>query len=252
VTAKAGDIILVPSNEPHRIGSGPDVRPVNVEPLIQAGPDGGLARIAFGGGGERTSILCGFLGTSAPASPILALMPAVLTIGVEEGASASWIESSFRFAAHQLSMGLVEQPTVLGKLAELLFMEAVRRYVASLRPDQAGWLSALGDPVVGRALALMHSRMMHRWTTEELAREVGLSRSAFADRFTAKVGEPPMRYLGNCRLQNAADRLRGSRDPVARIAYDTGYESEAAFNRAFKRAYALPPSGWRKQNQPAG
>lgn len=131
-------------------------------------------------------------------------------------------------------------------------MEAVRRYVASLRPDQAGWLSALGDPVVGRALALMHSRMMHRWTTEELAREVGLSRSAFADRFTARVGEPPMRYLGNCRLQNAADRLRGSRDPVARIAYDTGYESEAAFNRAFKRAYALPPSGWRKQNQPAG
>jgi AraC-like DNA-binding protein len=248
IEAEAGTIILLPRNDPHRLGSGLDVRPVDAGALIQQSPSGGLARIVSTGDGERTQILCGFLGTDAPGSPVLGLMPAILTLDVEEGASASWIESSLRFAAGQLVAGRVEQPAMLGRLAELLFLEAVRRYVASLPPGHGRWQAGFSDPVIGRALSLMHSRLTHRWTTEELAREAGLSRSAFAERFGALLGDPPMRYLGNCRMQYAAERLRGTRDPVAAIAYDAGYESEAAFNRAFKRAFGLPPNGWRKRN----
>jgi AraC-like DNA-binding protein len=165
---------------------------------------------------------------------------------VEEGASGSWIESSFRFAAHQLAEGRIESPAVLAKLAELLFVEAVRRYVRSLPPEASGWLAGLRDPVVGRALALLHSRMTHRWTTEELAQEIGLSRSAFAERFTSLMGEPPMRYLANWRMQVAAQRLKSSYEPIARIAFEIGYESEAAFNRAFRRTFDMPPMAWRK------
>jgi transcriptional regulator GlxA family with amidase domain len=134
---------------------------------------------------------------------------------------------------------------VLARLAECLFMEAVRSYVASMPPEQRGWVGGLRDPVVGRALALLHGRRDHPWTAEELARAAGLSRSAFADRFTRVMGESPMRYLGRQRIHFAAQRLKTSHEPVARIAFEAGYESEAAFNRAFKRQLGLPPALWR-------
>ncbi len=243
----AGEIILLPRNDEHILASAANLKPVNSHVLIQPGPAGELARILHGGGGERTQILCGFLGTSAPSVPIVSILPKVLKIGVEQGAAASWIESSLRFAAHQLALGRVEAPAVLAKLAELLFLEAVRRYVSSFAHQTRGWLAGLPDPIVGRALALLHSRMTHRWTTEQLAKEIGLSRSAFAERFATLVGEPPMRYLANWRMQMAAERLKGSQEPIARIAFESGYDSEAAFNRAFKRAFGFPPALYRRQ-----
>jgi AraC-like DNA-binding protein len=244
---EAGEIILLPRNDEHILASAANLRPVNAHFLIQPGAAGGLARIVHGGGGERTQILCGFLGTNTPHAPIVSILPKVLRIGVEQGTPGNWIESSFRFAAHQLGEGRVESPVVLAKLAELLFMEAVRRFVASLAPETSGWLAGLRDPIVGRALALLHSRLTHRWTTEQLAQEVGLSRSAFAERFTSLMGEPPMHYLANWRMQVAAQRVKGSHEPIARIAFETGYESEAAFNRAFRRAFGMPPVTWRKR-----
>jgi AraC-like DNA-binding protein len=243
----AGEIILLPRNDEHVLASAPNLRPVNAHFLIEPGPAGGLARIDHGGGGERTQILCGFLGTNTPNLPIISILPKMIRIGVEQGTSGSWIESSFRFAAHQLTQGRVESPAVLAKLAELLFMEAVRRFVASLAPEASGWLAGLRDPIVGRAVAFLHSRPAQRWTTEQLAQEVGLSRSAFAERFTGLMGEPPMHYLANWRMQVAAERVKGSHEPIARIAFETGYESEAAFNRAFKRALGMPPVTWRKR-----
>ncbi len=246
VPVEAGEIILMPRNDEHVIGSAADLRPVNADCLIQPAAAGGLARIVHGGGGERTQILCGYLGTNTPNTAICGILPRMLKIGVEEGASGSWIESSFRFAAHQLAAGRTESPAVLARLAELLFVEAIRRYVSTLPPEAGGWLDGLRDPVVGRALALLHSRMTHRWTTEELAQEIGLSRSAFAERFTSLMGEPPMRYLANWRMQVAAQRLKSSHEPIARIAFEIGYESEAAFHRAFRRAFDMPPTTWRR------
>jgi AraC-like DNA-binding protein len=134
---------------------------------------------------------------------------------------------------------------VLSKLSELLFVEAVRRYVAGLQPEQRGWLAGLRDPIAGRAIALLHSQHREPWTAERLAGEVGLSRSAFAERFTALIGQPPMQYLALWRMQLAAQQLRESSTPIARIAFDVGYESEAAFNRAFKRQFGVPPARFR-------
>jgi AraC-like DNA-binding protein len=157
-------------------------------------------------------MLCGFLGSDTPDDPVLSILPTVLKVNVAESASGGWIESSLRFAAAELTAGRVKSPTVLARLAELLFLEAVRQYVASLPPEQTGW-SGVRDPLMGRALAVIQGRLAYRWTTEELAREVGMSRSAFADRFTRLMGEPPMRYLAQQRLQAAARRLERRRIP---------------------------------------
>jgi AraC-like DNA-binding protein len=246
VTVEGGELVVLPRNDTHRIGSALDVRPVSTLDLIQPAADGGLARIVYGGGGERTHMLCGFLGNDSLNDPLLRILPSMLKVDVAEGASASWIESSLKFAARELAGGVVKSPAVLAKLTELLFIEAVRRYLTSLPPEQSGWRAGVCDPIVGRALGLLHSRMNQRWTAEDLAREVGLSRSALAERFTRLMGEPPIRYLAQQRLQAAAQRLKDSSDTIARIAFQVGYESEAAFTRAFKRAFGAPPAAWRK------
>jgi AraC-like DNA-binding protein len=128
-----------------------------------------------------------------------------------------------------------------------MFVEAVRRHIETLPPEQTGWLAALRDPAIGRALALIHTKPSHPWTAEDLAHEVALSRSSFAERFTQLVGRPPMTYVGNWRMQVAANKLRENRQSIAQIAYDVGYESEASFTRAFRREFGAPPAAWRKR-----
>lgn len=241
----AGDIILVPRNDPHRLGSTMAVRPVNAGELVQRSADGGLARVEYGGGGARTRLLCGFLGTPVPDPPIARVLPAVMTIAVDDVAAGEWIESSFRYAVREFTREHVGSTAVLGRLAELLFIEAVRRHVAS-QPARSGWLAGLRDPIVGRALALLHGDTTQRWTVTTIARAAGASRSAFADRFAELVGESPMRYLARRRLRVAADRLRDGGESIARVALEVGYESEAAFSRAFKREFGQPPTAWRK------
>jgi AraC-like DNA-binding protein len=248
VPVDAGEIVVLPRNDPHRIGSNLGLPPVSGDTLIQPAADGGIARIRYGGRGERVHVWCGFLGNNTPNDPLLRILPPVLKVPVTDGASGGWIESSLAFAARELAADRVRSPELLARLAELLFMEAVRRYVASLPDGQRGWHAGVRDPVVARALALLHGCMQQRWTAEILAREVGLSRSALAERFTRIMGEPPIRYLARQRLQLAAQRLRTSAESIPRVAFSVGYESEAAFNRAFKREFGVPPAAWRKQN----
>jgi AraC-like DNA-binding protein len=135
---------------------------------------------------------------------------------------------------------------MLAKLAELMFVEAVRRYVETLPPGRRGWLAGVRDPQIGQALALLHDRPGEAWSVSQLGRRVGLSRSALAERFTSMVGESPMQYLTRWRLALAARSLRSSADPVSRVAKRSGYDSETAFNRAFKREFGIPPAAWRK------
>jgi AraC-like DNA-binding protein/mannose-6-phosphate isomerase-like protein (cupin superfamily) len=245
VRVEAGEIVVFPSNDRHRLGSDLSLTPISAKELVLPPTNGGMARIAHGGGGALTHVMCGFLGTDTPNDPLVGILPNVLKLDVSRGASADWIKSSFRFAALEMARGRVGSPSVLARLAECLFMEAVRSYVDSLPQEERGWLGGLRDPVVGRALALIHARRDHPWSAEELAREIGLSRSAFADRFTRVMDEPPMRYLAKQRMQFAAQRLRTSHEPVSRIAFEAGYESETAFNRAFKRQLGVPPAAWR-------
>jgi len=246
IPVESGEIVVLPRNDAHLLGSALNVRPVSADHLIQPAVDGGLARIVYGGGGACTRIVCGFLGGNTPNDPLIGILPSMLKIDVAGGASGEWIESTFRFAAKQFAAGKAQSPAVLAKLGEVLFIEAVRHYLASLPPDQSDWIAGLRDPIVGRALALLYAQQDRRWTANELARAAGLSRSAFAERFTDVMGEPPMRYLAKWRLQRAAQDLAGTHEPVARIALACGYDSEAAFNRAFKRAFGLPPATWRK------
>ncbi len=248
VQVKAGEIVVFPSNERHVLGSDLDIAPVTAKSLVTPPQDGGVARIVHGGGGELTHVMCGFLGTDTPKDPLIGFLPNVLKLDVSKGISADWIQSSFRFATQETASGRLGSPSVLARLAECLFMEAVRGYVAAMPEEQRGWIGGLRDPVVGRALALLHTHRDHPWSAEELARAAGLSRSAFADRFTRVMDQSPMRYLARQRIHYAAQRLKTSHESVSSIAYEAGYESEAAFNRAFKRQLGVPPAVWRTTN----
>jgi AraC-like DNA-binding protein len=252
VDVRAGEAVLLPRNDPHLVCSAVDLRPVDARSLVQP-PEGGgaLPRIVHGGGGEATHMLCGFLACERHRNPLIATLPRVLKIDMAHTGSDEWIESSLRFALGGLSQGLIGATTVMSKVAELMFIEAVRRYAATLAPEQRGWLAGARDPYVGRALALLHGQPDRPWTTESLACAVSLSRSAFADRFTGVVGMPPKRYLIGWRLQLAKEKLREGCKPIAQVAHEVGYEAEAAFNRAFRREFGTPPATWRRQAQPA-
>jgi len=248
----AGEIILLPRNDRHALGSAPGLRPEPIDHLIRPADGSRPAALQIGGGGEETHIICGFLGCEVPDNPLIAALPAVLRQHAREGAGDAWIGDSFQRAAAEFATGGVGSTTVLSKLAELLFVEAVRRYLAILPQTQTGWLAGLRDPKVGKALALLHGRPVHPWTTDELAQAVDMSRSAFAERFTNLVGVPPMRYLTRWRLQLAAVRLRESSRSLGQIAYEVGYESEAAFSRAFKNAFGTTPGDWRQRKDTLG
>jgi AraC-like DNA-binding protein len=246
VVVESGEIVLLPHNEPHRLCSGPGLQPVNVESEVIPGGNGSVSKILHGGGGVPTRMLCGFLATELQSDPIIRMLPRVMKVRIADAPSSAWIESSMRFGAQELATGPTRSPALLSRLAELLFVEAVRRYLAGLPPGQSGWRAGIADPMIGRALAQLHQRLDRRWTAEDLARSVGMSRSAFADRFTRIMGETPMRYLARQRLQLAARRLEEPGASIARIAFEVGYESEAAFSRAFKREFGSPPAAWRE------
>ncbi|MDB6160392.1 MAG: AraC family transcriptional regulator, partial [Gammaproteobacteria bacterium] len=169
-------------------------------------------------------------------------------LNVRSTASGAWIESSFRFAASEIAAGRLGSTTVIAKLSELLFVEAVSQFVANLPAERRGWMAGLRDPQISRALAALHARPAEAWTAESLAHEVGMSRSVFADRFSALVEQSPMQYLTLWRMHMAALQLREGPRRVAQIGYSIGYESEAAFSRAFKRQFGISPADWRKQS----
>lgn len=248
IEVRAGEYVLLPHNDAHIFGSDLDVPLLSARDVIQAPRAGSISRINHGGGGPGTQLLCGYLASEAPFSPLLAALPPVLKLDVRATPSGAWIESSFRFAASEIAAGRLGSTTVIAKLSELLFVEAVSQFVASLPAERRGWLAGLRDPHVGRALAALHARPTEPWTAEALALEVGMSRSVFAERFTSLVGQPPMQYLTLWRMHVAAQLLREGRGSVAQVGFAVGYESEAAFSRAFKRQLGTSPGAWRKQS----
>jgi len=247
IEISAGEVVIFAQNHAHLLGSCLELPPVPANQLIRASPEGGLSVIRHGGGGDGTRVVCGFLGCDLlKGNPLTASLPPILHFDARKGSAAAWMRSSFQFAADEIATHRAGSETVLAKLSELLFVESLRRYVEELPEKQTGWLAGLKDPFVSRALSLLHGCVAREWTVEHLAREVGLSRSALADRFTRLIGEPPMHYLGRWRIQLAAHQLRSSDTSLARVAEQVGYESEAAFNRAFKRSFGMPPATWRR------
>jgi AraC-like DNA-binding protein len=247
VDVRAGELVLLPHNDAHTFGSDLNVALMPAREVIQPPRGGSISRIRYGGGGETTQLLCGYLASYVPFNPLLSALPPVLKLDVRATASGAWIESSFRFAASEIAAGRLGSTTVIAKLSEVLFVEAVSQFVASLPAERRGWLAGLRDPQIGRALAVLHARPAEAWTADALATEVGMSRSVFAERFTSLVGQPPMQYLTIWRMHVAAQRLREGRGSVAQIGFAIGYESEAAFSRAFKRQFGSSPGTWRKR-----
>jgi AraC-like DNA-binding protein len=240
-----GELVLLPRNDPHVMGSSLDGEPVKTDDLIEMSADGGLARIEHGGAGELTHIICGFLATEEQRNPFLTSLPPLLKVNIRDGVSRDWIESSVRYAAEGMRHGAIAASPVMSRLSELLFAEAIRAYAMGLPESERSWLKGLGDQYVGRAIAAVNDDLARPWTVDEIAAIAGLSRSAFVERFSAAVGLPPMKYLTLSRLALAKQLLLDRSKGVAQVAARVGYEAEEAFNRAFKREFGLPPAKWR-------
>jgi len=249
---RAGEVVLFPRNDLHLIGSDLERPAVMARDIIQPPRSGGLFAIRHqGGDGARSRLVCGFLGCDgAQGNPVISTLPAALRLSIEESGGAEWIRSTFQYAADEVAAERPGSETVLAKLSELLFVEAVRRYAETLPEGQTGWLAGLRDHHVARALALLHREMTRAWTADELGREVGLSRSALAERFTRLIGVAPMHYLASWRMQVAAQELRNRSASLVQVANKVGYQSEAAFSRAFKKAFGTAPATWRRSRRP--
>ena len=246
--AATGDLILMPQDDTHVLGSDLQLAPVDAGSLVRPAPLGGMLTMAYEGGGKETRLMCGFLSCDKQLSrPFLDALPRLVRVPLGDDPGAAWLMSLLRRGAQENSAPGPGSGTLLAKLAELLFVEAMRRYIESLPEQQTGWLAGLRDRYVGRALSLMHEQPARDWTADELAERVGLSRSALAQRFADLLGQPPMQYLTRWRLTLAAAALRSSDRAIAQVAEEFGYESESAFNRAFKREFEMPPAAWRRQ-----
>jgi AraC-like DNA-binding protein len=247
LSLEAGEVVMLPRNDLHVMGSDLALPPTPGRDVIRLPAPGQLWSMRLGGDGARTQIVCGFLGCDGlEANPVLTSLPSVLKLTLEEGAAAEWIRSTFRFAADEVAAGRPGSETVLEKVSQLLFVEAVRRYAERLPDGHSGWLAGLRDPHVARALALMHGDIARPWAVDDLSREVGLSRSALGDRFLRLIGMPPIHYLARWRMQVATQKLRNTGASLAQVADMVGYESEAAFSRAFKKAIGTAPATWRR------
>jgi AraC-like DNA-binding protein len=249
---EVGDVIVFPGGDPHVMCSNPKV--VRGEALdmqkIKPGEQWPYQIVGEKRGPNRLGLICGFLGCDVrPFNPLLAALPRVMVVNDRKGDRDGWLGQFMRLAISEATDKRAGGEEVLGRLSELMFVEAIRRHLNSLPAEQTGWLAGLRDRFVGRALTLLHSKPAHPWTVEELAREVGLSRSSIAERFAHFVGQPPMHYLTHWRIQMAAELLSSSNASVAAIAEDVGYDSEAAFNRVFKKLAGAPPATWRRQRR---
>lgn len=245
--AAAGDLVLFPQEGKHLMGSDLQLAPLEAEGMARAMDDAAadVVRLRHGGGGEVTRFTCGYLAFSRAISrPLLEALPPVVCVPL--GGASAPIRELLQLGVRESAGARPGGASILAKAAELLFVEALRRYAETLPPEGRGWLAGARDAHVGRALALMHAEPGTAWTVDLLAREAALSRSALADRFTALVGEPPMQYLKRWRLALAAQALRSGKEAISRIATRSGYDSEAAFTRAFKREFGAPPAAWRK------
>jgi AraC-like DNA-binding protein len=245
-----GDIVIFPHGDAHFIENGPSTKSVEMVKELSRIFSNGLKLSRQGGGGEVTRFVCGFMACEPRLSQVfLSGLPPVFKVNIRNDASGRWLENSIRFSVNDADASRAGGEAVLAKLSEALFVETLRAYIAQLPAEQTGWLAGARDSEVGKTLALMHRNPAHSWTIASLAKEAGVSRSVLADRFRHYLNETPMAYLTRWRLQLGAQMLASTSYSVAQIASEVGYESEAAFNRAFKREFETPPARFRSHSR---
>jgi len=247
-----GDLIVFPQGDAHVLSSAPGMRAApDMSAFARPSTPLPIVYELGGGGPDRARLVCGFLGCDErPYNPLLTALPSVIHLSAAgPHAATGWLGTLLNIAVRESGSARAGGENVLARLSELMFVETVRRYLEMLPPAQTGWLAGLRDPVVGQALAALHGEPSDPWTVDRLARGVGLSRSVLAERFTDMVGQPPMQYLALWRMQ-LASRLLVEGGQVAAVAGAVGYESEAAFSRAFKKLVGQAPATWRKGTVP--
>jgi AraC-like DNA-binding protein len=243
--AGAGDVIVMPYGDQHRVGGSDDAVTVPIANLFRPPPWERLPVLQYGEGGPRTDIVCGYLHSSDPLfDPQLGALPRVFVARLADGPIAQWVRSSIEYAM-AMSEAVLPAESPSTKLPELLLAEVLRHHLASAPAIESGWIVALRDPVLAPALAAIHREPARQWSLNELAAEASVSRSVLDERFRHVLGRSPIRYLAEWRMHAAGDLLRSTDFSVARIAREVGYEAEEAFSRAFKRHHNMPPSRWR-------
>lgn len=255
--ADGGDVVVVPhgdryglSTEPRQVGG----LPVEVSRTFfrqLAARELPLTIRDGGGGPAGVTVICGFLGCDAlPFNPILSMLPRLLRVPAPAGGGTDRLASLVEIALAESQERGAGSDCVLLRVSELMFVEVLRRHVHALPPEGRGWLVGLRDSLVGQVLGLLHRQPARPWTLDALAREAGSSRSVVAERFAHFVGQPPMQYLTRWRMQLAASLLADSAAKVGAVALDVGYDSEAAFSRAFKKTVGTSPALWRSRRRP--
>jgi AraC-like DNA-binding protein len=260
------DVILFPQGDAHILSSAPGMRPPRADTGIYFAPRppqlpyslslrGSMITTARldGGGHDRTTFVCGFLGLDArPFNPILTALPRMLHVSGATLGPDSWVASFLRAAVVESNQRRPGGEAVLERMSEMLFVEVLRRYIDALPAGETGWLAGMRDPSIGRVLALLHEKPEAPWTLERLADDAAMSRSTLHERFVHFIGQPPMQYLARWRMQVAAGLLRDTKAKLIEVALGVGYESEAAFSRAFKRAVGVAPGAWRAGHRLGG
>jgi AraC-like DNA-binding protein len=265
VKMETGDVIVFPHGTPHTMRSHDTVKATPIDAVLAGCSRDELPQLSLGGGGRLARFICGYLNCDQRFNPLVGALPTILLVrshddyasieaidtkgrrptAVPRG-TGSWLGTTLKFTINEARAARPGNAAMLGRLTELMFVEILREYMQQLPQGHGGWLAGLNDAHVGKALRLLHANPMRNWTVDELAREAAISRSALAERFTELVGDAPMRYLANWRMQLAKQMLREGTHSVQEVATRVGYESEAAFNRAFKRATGSPPATWRR------
>lgn len=256
VHLEAGDILLIPHGDAYvlsssaRMCAGQDIDFGPALEFFRQMAAGELPFVVAEGVGEvSTRLVCGFLGCDVrPFNPVLAALPRLVHVRRPAAPARDRLQTLIEYTLAEAAQPRPGGQCVLVRLSELMFVEVVRRCLTQAPDAQSGWLAGLRDPLVGRALVLLHRKPAAAWTLETLAGEAGASRSTLAECFTRFVGQPPMQYLAQWRLQLAARMLADGSAKVSAVARDVGYESEAAFSRAFKRFVGVPPAQWRAES----
>ncbi len=261
----SGDVIVFPRGDQHTMRTHGAATTTPLTSIFSPGRFDEPQQLSYGGGGSTSRFVCGYLNCDQRFSPLVEALPTMLLVRsrddystieavdasgsrptvVPQG-SGTWLGTTLKFTVSEARSARPGNAAMLGRLTELMFVEILREYMHRLPANQGGWLAGLNDAHVGKALHLLHTNPVHDWTVDQLAREVAVSRSVLAQRFTELVGETPMRYLANWRMQLAKQMMRDGAHTVQEVATRVGYESEAAFNRAFKRATGSPPATWRR------
>ena len=250
VDLAAGEVVVLPHGSAHFLGNGTGAKPLDAVKSFGQNLSQGLKLARFGGGGETTKFVCGYMTCEPSLSEIfLSGLPPIFKIRIVRGLADEWLASSIRFSVDELNGTDAGSDLVVEKLAELVFVETLRRYINDLPTDAVGWLAGTRDASIGHALALLHKEPDRDWTISELARQVGLSRTRLAARFNHFLGDSPISYLAQWRLKLGAQMLGSTDHSVAEVAIAVGYGSEAAFNRAFKREFEIPPAQFRRQRK---